>query len=92
MIRQMIVKNTLKLGKNLNILIMKEKDVVFKCCTAGGPVGSFSAKFINAKDIIEIIPTKIAGEAELMIIYYDHELLSECSFFCNSIETNLKKY
>ena len=68
-----------------------DKEIIFKCWTAGGPVGSSRSEMINAKDIIEIIPTKIAGEAELMIIYYDHELHSECSFFCNSIMTNLKE-
>ena len=73
--------------------IMKEKDVVFKCCNAGGPLGAFSAQFINAKDIIEIFPTKIRGcNPELVIVYYDRELHSECSFFCDSIaiESNEK--
>lgn len=68
-----------------------DKDVILNCWTAGGPVGPSRSEFINAKDIIEIIPTKIGRDAELMIVYYDHELHSECSFFCNSIMTNLKK-
>lgn len=62
------------------------EDIIFKCYTVGGPVGAFSAKFINAKDIIEIIPTKIGKEAELMIVYYNCELGSECSFFCDGID------
>ena len=65
--------------------IMKEKDVVFKCYNVGGPVSAFSAQFINAKYIIEIIPTKNGTETKLMIVYYDRELCSECSFFCDGI-------
>lgn len=63
----------------------KEKDVIFKCYSVGGPIRAFSVQFINAKDIIEIIPTKIDRESRLMIVYYDHELRSECSFFCDGI-------
>ena len=64
---------------------MKEKDVVFKCYNVGDSVRAFSTKFINAKDIIEIIPTKIGSEPELKIVYYDCQLRSECSFFCDGI-------
>lgn len=64
---------------------MKEKDVIFKCYNVGCSVGELSAQFINAKDIIEIVPTKIGGESELKIAYYDHKLRSECTFFCNGI-------
>ena len=68
----------------------KEKDVIFKCYNVGDSVGAFSAQFINAKDIIEIISAKIEREFKLMITYYDHELRSECSFFCDGIESNEK--
>lgn len=64
---------------------MKEKDVIFKCYNVGEPVGEFSTQFINAKDIIEIVPTKIGKESELKIAYYDHKLRSECSAFCDGI-------
>lgn len=70
----------------------KEKDVIFKCYSVGNAVRAFSTQFINAKDIIEIIPTKIGRESDLMIVYYDRELRSECSFFCDgiAIESNEK--
>lgn len=61
------------------------ENIIFKCYIVGGPIGAFSAKFINTKDIVEIIPTKIGKEAELMIVYYNRELGSECSFFCDGI-------
>ena len=61
------------------------ENIIYKCYTVGGTVRAFSAQFINAKDIIEIIPTKIGREVELMIVYYNCELGSECSFFCDGI-------
>lgn len=67
---------------------MKKKDIVFMCYNVGGTVGPFSAQFINAKDIIEVIPINIGREADLMIIYYDRELQSECSFYCDGIAIN----
>lgn len=70
---------------------MEKKDVVFMCYNVGNPVGPFFKQYINAKDIIEIIPTKIGSERDLMIIYYDRELRSKCSLFCDGIAIKSNK-
>ena len=59
------------------------------CYDVGGPLGSFSAKYINAKDIINIVPIQIGTEPKLMVKYYNHESHSEWSFFCDGVATEL---